>query len=329
MNQSTKSSQSTPAPSSQTFYNLDPNWVLQACEQQGYKTTGELTQLNSFENRVYEVRLEDAKMTHLICKIYRPGRWSRSTIEDEHHFLAELAQNELSVAAPLCPLFEFQNLFFGLFPKFRGRLIQEFLPHHLTAIGKLLAQTHNTGAKSLAQNRFKFNHTHPGGEAGLELLHEWIAPEVRQRYSEAAEVIFDFLCYEMNEKNFIRIHGDCHRGNIIETTEGLALVDFDDFGMGPAVQDFWMLLSTDLSQDPDQYHKELDTLIDGYTTFRTFDESELNYIPALRGLRIISYAAWIAKRWQDPTFPKLFPDFKSYNYWAEEVEALERIAHQL
>lgn len=311
-----------------SFYNLDPNWILQACESQGFSPTGELIQLNSYENRVYEVKLEN--MNSVICKIYRPGRWSTETIQDEHIFLDQLQKADLPVASPLTKLFQFQNLNFTFFPKFRGRLVQEFQPEHLTAIGKLLAQTHNVGAQVQAQNRFYFDHTHPGGEDGLEFLQPWIAPEVRKRYNGAANVILDFLCDEVSaQAQFIRIHGDCHRGNIIETNEGLALVDFDDFGMGPAVQDFWMLLSANAATEGQLYQKELDALIDGYLTFREFDENELRFIPALQGLRIMSYAAWIAKRWEDPTFPKLFQNFRDYNYWAEEVEALEQIAFRL
>lgn len=311
---------------SDSFYNLDPNWILQVCEQQGYKPTGEMLQLNSYENRVYELKLEDPELPSLICKIYRPGRWSSLTIEDEHLFLHELRERDLLVAAPLKPLFEFKNLYFTLFPKFRGRLVQEFTLSHLTSIGRLLAQTHNVGNEHPAQHRFYFDHTHPGGEQGLEFLQSWIAPEVRTRYNKAAELILDFLYSEVRHAHYMRIHGDCHRGNIIETSEGLALVDFDDFGMGPAVQDFWMLLSSTEGED---FQNELEALLEGYESFREFDRQELKYIPALQGLRIMSYAAWIARRWSDPTFPKLFPHFRDYNYWAEEVEALEKIIYRL
>ena len=168
------------------------------------------------------------------------------------------------------------------------------------------------------------------GWDSLDILEDWVAPEVWGRYEAAASGILEFLEDNMEDFPVHRIHGDCHKGNILQTDpkqgpKELFFVDFDDFINGLAVQDFWMLFSGDETEN----HDELQSFLSGYEEFRQFDRDQLILMPAFRGLRIIYYGAWIVRRWADPSFPKLFPEFRNFTYWAEEVEALEKIAWQL
>ena len=214
-----------------------------------------------------------------------------------------------------------------------GRLPQELSLSNLKSIGRNLALIHNVGEKQEAVHR-KYLNTNDYGWPALENLANWVSPEIWNRYMQASEEILNFLDDYLDDSSFFRIHGDCHRGNIIMTDSHdlekhqappFFMVDFDDFCMGPAVQDFWMLLSGPLSES----QNELDSLISGYEEFRHFPDEQIQLIEALRGLRIIHYAHWIAKRWQDPVFPTYFPQFREFIYWAEETEMLEKIAWQL
>lgn len=314
------------------FFNLSPDKVLLAAEQAGFEPTGEFQQLNSYENRVFEIVCENKE--RVIGKFYRPQRWSQEALLDEHQFLADLNTEGIPAVAPLVlnnqsTLFHFEGLWTSFFPKIRGRLPQELLPDDFVKVGHLLAQVHNVGARKPAEHRPTMDADYPGAWMSLDLLQDWIGPEVRARYNLAAEKILQEFTHQVDPQSFLRIHGDCHRGNLLHTGaaegQGFFLVDFDDFINGPAVQDFWMLFSGD--QEFEQQEKEL--ILTGYEELREFPTEQWRWIPLLKGLRIISYAAWIAKRWQDPSFPRIFPDFNSYRYWAEEAEALEKIAWTL
>ncbi|MCJ8276247.1 MAG: serine/threonine protein kinase, partial [Bdellovibrionales bacterium] len=191
------------------------------------------------------------------------------------------------------------------------------------------AKLHNLGSQKKALHRPTLD-VETYGWQSLDLLETWVAPEVWPRYEKAACDILEYLEDELDPQSFIRIHGDCHKGNILQTdprdgNKEYFFVDFDDFVNGPPVQDFWMLFSS----DEDENQEELDSFLKGYHSLRQFDEKQIHLMPALRGMRIIYYAHWIAKRWQDPSFPKLFPEFQNYIYWAEEVEALEKISWSL
>ena len=222
-------------------------------------------------------------------------------------------------------LIETAGIFVAFFPKFRGRMPQELTLADLNRIGQLFARVHNVGAKSFAHNRPVMDSSYYGSWETLALLDTWVVPELKSRYFPAAEKILNFIDDHFEPSEFIRIHGDAHKGNILQMQQSYFLVDFDDFCNGPAVQDFWMLLS----YDNDTITAEKDSFIEGYQMFREFPFHQLAWIEALRGLRIIMYAGWIAKRWKDPSFPKIFPDFGSFSYWAEEVEALEKISWNL
>jgi Ser/Thr protein kinase RdoA (MazF antagonist) len=314
-----------------SFYNLDPEKVLQAAETAGFLPTGEFTQLNSYENRVFDLKLEAAPegflTKNVIAKFYRPQRWSKDALKEEHEFLLSLRGEGIPAVAPLVgkngsTLLEIDGMYATFFPKVLGRMPQEFLDGELLKVGRLMAQVHNVGAKKKAPHRPTLDASSPGGWPALEMLQNWITPEVRNRYNHAAEKILLTIEDVFEPQDFIRIHGDCHKGNLLSNGSEYFLVDFDDFVNGPVIQDFWMLLSGDEDQMDDEKYQ----IIDGYEELREFPHHQWDWIPLLRGLRIISYAAWIAKRWEDPSFPRLFPEFNTYSYWAEEVEALEKIA---
>ncbi len=324
-----KTSKGASVNTNHAFYQLNPDIVLKATEQAGFWPTGEFTQLNSYENRVFDIKLEDRDS--VIAKFYRPQRWSMEAILDEHNFLQELKAEGIHAVAPLVQANEktlslFNDMKVAFFPKIRGRMPQEFLNDELVSVGRLMARVHNIGAQKIAKHRPVLDSSYYGGWETLDFLQDWIAPEVIHRYNEASELILQAVDDFFDPSEFIRIHGDCHKGNLLSTDRAgekeLFLVDFDDFVNGPVVQDFWMLMSG----DEDQVFEERDLILRGYEELREFPDQQWDWIPMLRGLRIISYAGWIAKRWQDPSFPRLFPEFNNYSYWAEEVEALEKVA---
>lgn len=321
-------------PQQALFYQLTPDFVLDAVESCGWRTTGEYLQLNSYENRVYSVRVEEPPGTQIIPKFYRPGRWSEAAIREEHEFLFELQRQGVSVIAPLKhengdTLQKIGGLWCAIFPKARGRMPQEFTPDDLTRLGRVLARLHNVGAEHATTHRPVIDPEHLGYPA-LDVLAPLISPDLRERYLTAAEGIFEYLEEELDPRRFQRIHGDCHRGNVLQTDEAgkqreFVLIDFDDFGMGPLAQDLWMLFR----HDEDDVGVEIDAFLAGYTELRDFDDRELHLMDPLRGLRIVHYAAWIARRWNDPSFPQLFPQFGSDGYWFEEIKALEDVLHRL
>lgn len=304
---------------------------MAATEFAGFEPTGEFTQLNSYENRVFDIRLESStNVGPVIAKFYRPGRWSQETILDEHRFLHDLHQEGIHVVAPMklandSTVIDFQGLLTSFFPKFRGRMPDEIMPQDLASIGRLLARVHNIGSQKIAEHRPWLDTSYYGGWETLDDLQDWIAPEMRQRYNLAAEKILLHFDNRIHTDNYIRIHGDCHRGNLLNNGQEFYLVDFDDCVMGPEIQDVWMLLSGD--QDTQQ--QELAEITKGYEELREFPDHQIPWIPILRGYRIIGYAGWIARRWEDPSFRKIFPDFEEYRYWAEETEAIEKIAWTL
>lgn len=309
--------------------------MLAATEEAGYRATGEFTQLNSYENRVFDIRLEKGINPHerVIAKFYRPGRWPKEALLEEHEFLFDLQKEGVPVVAPLLQkngesLSSISGMHVAFFPKFLGRMPEEFLERDLSQVGRRLAQIHNIGARKRFKNRAVLGEMPYSSWDNLELLSHWVRPEMWPRYEAAAISIVETFESALNPESFLRIHGDCHRGNLLAkllpgNQREFFFVDFDDCAMGPEVQDFWMLLS-----GSDQ-NEEQDLILSGYEELREFPEEQWQWIPLLRGLRIFSYSAWIARRWTDPSFPKLFPEFESYTFWAEETEALERIAWNL
>jgi Ser/Thr protein kinase RdoA (MazF antagonist) len=316
------------------FYQLTPDFVLDAVESFGWRTTGEYLQLNSFENRVFSVRVEDPPGAQIIVKFYRPGRWSEGAIREEHAFLAELQNGGVSAVAPLTQkngstLTLHQGLWSTVFPKARGRMPQEFSNEDLTRLGRVLARLHNVGATRPSRERPILDVEHFGAPA-LTVVEPLLPLMLKDRYLDAAHAVLSYLEDELDPRSFQRIHGDCHRGNVLQTDEAgktkeFFLIDFDDFGMGPVVQDFWMLFR----RDSENFDDEIGAFLSGYEELREFDDAQLEWMEPLRGMRIIHYAAWIARRWHDPSFPQLFPQFGSDAYWLEETQALEKITAEL
>ncbi len=295
-------------------------------ESLGLVPTGELRQLNSFENRVFELFLENpvpGTTDHrVVTKFYRPGRWSRESIQEEHDFLWELKDNDVPVVAPLRldgkTLFEAGGIHLTVFPKIHGRMPDEILPAEAFKVGLLLAQVHSIGQRGDFKYRPEMGSTPYTLWENLDLLRDSVSVEMWPRYERAALELIETFEDVVDLNTFQRIHADFHRGNLLSNKDGFMLVDFDDCLMGPIIQDFWMLMQGLEEDDKAQ-------LIKGYESLREFPEYQLEWIPLLRGVRILNYAAWIARRWTDPSFPKLFPQFGTYNYWAEETEAIESV----
>jgi len=310
------------------FYQMTPDFVLNAVEACGWRTTGEYLQLNSYENRVYSLRLEQ-NAEQVIAKFYRPQRWSEAALREEHEFLADLLNQGVSVIAPLKQksddtLSLHHGIWCAIFPKARGRMPQELQLEDLTQLGRVLARLHNVGAQRPARDRAVIT-AEQMGEPALQLILPLIPNPLRSRYEQVADDILDHLHHQMEGQTLQRIHGDCHRGNVLQTDEPgrpkeYFLIDFDDFAMGPVAQDLWMLFRHD-----EDVGDEINAFLTGYTELRDFDETELELLEPLRGLRIIHYAAWIARRWKDPSFPQLFPQFGTEAYWLDEVLALEKV----
>ncbi len=306
------------------FFTLTPERILDAVEQAlSVRATGRTLALNSMENRVYEIELEERDP--VVVKFYRPARWSREAILDEHHFLTELVTAEVPAIAPLglrtgSTLGEHDEIFFALFPKVRGRLLSELSDDQLRQVGRLLARLHNVGARGDASHRPRLALDHLAGKslATLEQAALW-DPLMAVRYRHYVQQIADAIGDRLDGLEMIRIHGDCHLGNVLWREESCFFVDFDDFVIGPPVQDVWLIVR---GRGPEA-DRQRDLLLDGYEQMREFDRTALRLIEPLRALRMIHYAAWIARRWQDPTFPRAFPDFGSARYWVEEIVDLD------
>lgn len=299
-----------------SFFSLTPDKVLAAVDSHGFLSTGRYRVLNSYENRVFDVDQEEGPS--IIVKFYRPQRWSRETILEEHDFLKELLSEGLPVAAPLSlgdsgTLAEHQGLWMAVFPKIRGRMVEEILPPQVPQLGRWLARLHNIGSRRAALHRPTLK---PNPER-LSLIERHIPLELWPSYRQIAEQVFDFLDSALPHFQSLRVHGDFHRGNLI-WNEDWTLIDFDDFLMAPAAQDFWIIL-TQLSPE------EQIIFVDAYKELRAWDEEEEFLLEPLRAYRIIHYSTWIAERWDDPSFPHLFPGFHDYNFWSSELLALQKI----
>jgi Ser/Thr protein kinase RdoA (MazF antagonist) len=317
----------------QYFFELTPDRVLDAVETSGLKCTGRCSALNSFENRVYEVELEeDGGQTgplarRRVVKFYRPGRWSSEQILEEHRFLLDLQAAEVPAVAPLPFAGNGETLqrtpsgiSYALFPKVGGRAPDELSDAQLPQIGRLLARMHAVGAQREAPARVKLG-PDTYGEANLEyLLKSWLPLEYRTRYEAAVRAILKISSPWFAGASVQRVHGDCHPGNLLHNGEHFFFVDFDDMVRSVPAQDIWLLV-------PGRDRASLqarELLLEGYEEMRSFDRRTLRLIEPLRALRFIHYTAWIARRWQDPAFPQAFPEFNTHHYWADETSDLER-----
>ena len=303
---------------------LTPDLILDAVESVGFQCSGNLLALNSYENRVYQIGLEDAEP--LIAKFYRPQRWTDGAILEEHQFAGELAQHEIPVVAPLLvnhqSLFTHQTFRFALFPRKGGRALELDSLEHLAWMGRFIGRLHAVGATKPFAERSSLT-VHSYGCAPYQLLMDkaLIPAHLKEAYSAIALRVLDQVTQCFSQAGVItslRLHGDTHAGNVLWRDSGPHIVDLDDCLMGPAIQDLWMLLSG----DNEQMTLQLNTILRGYREFHDFNRRELILIEALRSLRMIHYSAWLAKRWDDPAFPLSFPWFNSAFYWQEQTAHL-------
>ena len=339
------------------FEALTPDVVLDALDSVGLRGDGRLTALSSYENRVYQVQLEDGSA--VVAKFYRPERWTDEQIQEEHDFATELMAAEVPVIGPLKlqsqlaaghppvgslglqSLHHFGGFSFSVSPRRGGRAPELDDGEVLEWIGRFLARIHTVGAAKPFDSRPHLDVQSFGIEPMQWLLeHDKVPLDVQSAWTKVCQSAIDLVATyptlarasSLNSLNdsgisVLRLHGDCHPGNILWTPTSAAaatgpgphFVDLDDARTGPAVQDFWMLLSGDRSQRT----RQLGALVDGYEQFRDFNRAELVLIEPLRTLRLIHYSAWLARRWDDPTFPVNFPWFGSSDYWRGQVQMLE------
>lgn len=313
----------------QPYADLTPDLVLDAVESLGFVVDGRLLALNSYENRVYQVGIDDAGP--LIAKFYRPGRWSDAAINEEHAFVLALAEREIPAVAPLLiggrSLHQHRGYRFSLTPRCGGRDPELEDLDILTRIGRFIGRIHAVGASQAFLHRPALDQQQFGEEPSRFLLEQgWIPAGLETAYrSVLSHALTEVAaCYERaGSVRNLRLHGDCHRGNLLWTDAGPHFVDFDDARTGPAIQDLWMLLSGDRQA----MMLQLDAILDGYRDFCDFDPRELQLIEALRSLRLIHHSAWLARRWDDPAFPSAFPWFDSARFWEEQILILrEQIA---
>jgi Ser/Thr protein kinase RdoA (MazF antagonist) len=311
------------------FFALTPSRVLDAVEIGGLRCTGRCLPVRAFENRVYEVELEDER--RLIVKFYRPGRWSRATILDEHQFLADLAEAELPAVPPLdlgagTTLPEVDGIFYAAFPKVRARTLDEGDDERLRQIGRLIGRMHAVGAARDAPHRPRFTvDFYARGPLDAILAGKFIAEPLAGRYRDLVLKIADTVEPLLARARTQRIHGDLHWGNTLWGADGPVLLDFDDCCVGPPVQDLWLLARGD---EAEVKHRR-EQLLAGYELFREFDRADLALCEPLRALRIIHGSGWIASRWDDRSFKTGFPAFGTDTYWMAEYEALFRIFESL
>ena len=319
----------TPETPDTAYANLSPGSVLDAIDSLGLRCDGTLLQLNSFENRVFQIRLEDGSLR--IAKFYRPGRWSDAAIGEEHAFTLELAAHDIPVVPPLVinghTLHHAAGHRFALFSRQGGRTPEIEQEQTLEWLGRFLGRLHAVGARTAYQVRPALDiETFGVAPRQLLLAGGWLPEDLRAAWSGITDAALDAVrdAYaRAGRVRLLRLHGDCHPGNLPWSEDGPHLVDFDDSRSGPAIQDLWMLLSGDA---PDM-RRQFAALLRGYTLFHPFDAREIHLVEALRTLRLIHHSAWIASRWTDPAFPAAFPWFGSARYWQDRIlELREQVA---
>ena len=310
------------------FAELQPDDILTTMEELGFHCDGRFLALNSYENRVYQIGIENQQP--VVTKFYRPGRWSDEAILEEHSFSAELADAEIPVVAPLMlhgkSLHHSGNFRLSVSPCRGGRAPELDDKDLMRQLGRLVARIHLLSETKSFLHRPMLDIETYGYQSSAYLLEESFIPaSLEDAYQGIVRHLFDNIdaCYERagNVRN-LRLHGDFHPGNVLVAGERLHIVDLDDAKTGPAMQDLWMFLSGDRNEQTPQ----LSTLLEGYQEFRSFDARELNLVEALRTLRIMHYAAWLARRCEDPAFKLAFPWFNSARYWDEHILSLREQA---
>ena len=303
------------------FDRLQPEFILDAIENIGFKCDGRVMALNSYENRVYQVGIEDSEP--IIAKFYRPRRWSNKQIQEEHEFCFELFDAELPVVAPIIgehnnSLFEYNDFRFSLYPRKGGRAPELDNLDNLVILGRFLGRIHLIGSSKSFKFRPLIDSQSFGYDSVAYIKENFIPANLYDNYVSVTDqllVTIDKVFRENNNINLIRVHGDCHIGNMLWRDELPHFIDFDDSRMAPAIQDIWMLLSGDQQEQKIQ----LQEIIEGYTEFADFNHQELELIESLRTLRMLYFSAWLARRWEDPAFPLGFPWFNTRKYWEEHL----------
>lgn len=306
------------------YEHLTPDAIIAAVESLGRVCDRRILALNSYENRVYQVGIEAG--APLIAKFYRPGRWEDAAIREEHGFALELAAAEIPVVPPLVhdgrTLFEHGGFRFAIFERKGGRWPELGNRTEREWMGRFLGRLHMVGRKQRFRHRERMDVERLGADSRNYLLDEgWIPPHLEAAYDSLTDDLLEHIRAAFAAARGMaefRLHGDCHRGNVLWTDSGPHFVDLDDCITGPALQDLWMLLSGTRAEMSEQ----LTQLLEGYTQFCSFDRGELVLTESLRTLRMIHYAAWLARRWSDPAFPHAFPWFEEPRYWENHVLAL-------
>lgn len=311
------------------FADLQPDEILATLDDMGFECDGRFLALNSYENRVYQVGIEGGPP--VVAKFYRPLRWSDEAILEEHEFATVLADQEIPVISPLTlggKTLHHAGLYrLAVYPCHGGRAPDLDNYDLLTQLGRLVARIHLEGATSRFKHRPSID-IYSYGVKSLEYLvdNDFIPEDNRDAYESVAELVLDGVEASFERSGHvgeIRLHGDFHPGNVLVARDQFHIVDLDDARHGPAIQDLWMFLSG----DRDEQTPQLAALLEGYQSFRPFDARELHLVEALRSLRIMHYAAWLARRWEDPAFKVAFPWFDSRRYWDDHVLALrEQVA---
>lgn len=302
------------------FETLTPSFILDAVESHGYWSDGRSFPLNSYENRVYQVGIEGSEP--LIAKFYRPGRWTDEQILEEHELCFELVEKELPVVAPMVKdgvsLFHSGDFRFALYPRKGGHAPELDNPDNLLILGRLLGRMHLVGAVKPFEHRPQVDVQSYGHDSVAFVSEHFIPAELRLSYDSLTRDILQLIeeiVARVGDVRQIRVHGDCHGGNMLWRDDAPHFVDFDDSRMAPAIQDIWMLLSGGRSEQLAQ----ISEIIEGYNEFNDFQLKELQLVEVMRTLRMLHYSAWLARRWEDPAFPHSFTWFNTVRYWSEHI----------
>lgn len=305
------------------YTQLGPETVLDALESVGYEVDGRLLQLNSYENRVYQVGIEAQRP--VVVKFYRPERWSDAAIAEEHAFAAELVEREIPVIAPLAQagstLHEYAGFRFAVYPSRGGRAPELDDPNTLEWLGRFIGRIHTVGEAVAFHHRPRVDPSTAADARAFLLRGDWIPEYLRPAYESVTEELLTAIHAAFERSGAVAsvaLHGDCHPGNVLWTDAGPHFVDLDDCCSGPAIQDLWMLLSG----PREEMTVQLSDVLAGYEDFRDFDRRELHLIEALRTMRLMRFAAWLAGRWHDPAFPRAFTWFAEPRYWEEHLLGL-------
>lgn len=304
------------------FSSLSPDCILDGIETTGTSIDSGLLALNSYENRVYQ--FNDYEGVKYVTKFYRPQRWSEAQIREEHEFAFELIEHELPIVAPLKinneSLFQHKGYHFAIYPCRGGRIFEVDNLNQLEWMGRFLGRIHAISSKKAFTHRPTVNSQEFLQDAQQTIQSSGFVPKsLSLPFFTILEQVIALAAEQYKPSKNIRLHGDCHAGNILWRDEGPHFVDLDDCRMGPAIQDLWMMLSGDRQQQTIQ----LDTLLMGYEEFCSFDTKQLALIESLRSMRVVNYMAWLSMRWQDPAFPHNFPWFNTEKYWEQQILMLK------